>query len=305
MECVMDKNEKKDVGTENNKNNGYEGKGYLMEDFRLFHLRDIPNTKIEYHYHEFYKLLFLISGKGSYYIEGKKYLLKTGDVVLVGKQCVHRPEFDENVPYERMILYISPQFLETHSSIDCDFSGIFMGKHGHVLRPDESTGKLLSSHLLALEKELREDKYGKIIVSRSILLRLIVEIERSFLYGRSRSSALVLPKNKQIQEIMNYIDTHLTEDISIDDLAEKFYLSRFHMMRKFKEETGITIHNYLSDQRLFTARDLINQGYSSTDACFMCGFRSYASFSRAYGKLFGITPTGRKTMMTAVEETYE
>ena len=54
----------------------YEKKGFLQEDFRLFHLRDAQGTKVDYHYHEFYKLLFLVSGSGGYSIEGKRYMLK-------------------------------------------------------------------------------------------------------------------------------------------------------------------------------------------------------------------------------------
>ena len=64
-------------------------------------------------------------------------------------------------------------------------------------------------------------------------------------------------------------------------------------MRRFREETGTSIHNYLSDKRLLAARDLIASGTAATDACFRCGFRSYSAFSRSYGKLFGVTPTGR------------
>ena len=65
------------------------------------------------------------------------------------------------------------------------------------------------------------------------------------------------------------------------------------MMRRFRQETGITIHNYLSERRLFLARDLLVQGMASTEVCYRVGFGSYSSFSRAYSKLFGTTPTGR------------
>ena len=85
----------------------------------------------------------------------------------------------------------------------------------------------------------------------------------------------------------------MPKNISIDDLAAQFFISKYHMMRRFREETGTSIHNYLSDKRLLAARDLIQSGLSATDACFRCGFRSYSAFSRAYGKLFGATPTGR------------
>ncbi len=286
-------------------NFSYEKKGYLMEDFRLFHLKDVQGPKVEYHYHEFYKLLFLISGSGGYSIEGKRYLLNAGDVVFVGKHCVHRPEFESGTTYERIILYISPDFLEFQSTKDCDLKKCFSTEYGHVLRPDDSTAKYLFSQLRSLENTLNDTRYGRAVLSNSILLRLLVEISRGMLEKQGEHPALVLPKNKRIQEIMQYIDNHLTDEISVDQLAEKFYMSRFHMMRRFKEETGTTIHTYLSDKRLLMARDLISQGYAATETCFLCGYQNYASFSRAYSKLFGTTPTGRKVSSASVDGTFE
>ena len=97
---------------------------------------------------------------------------------------------------------------------------------------------------------------------------------------------------------MRYLDEHLTEDISIDHLSDQFYLSKYHMMRRFKEVAGMPIHAYLSDKRLFMARDLIGKGVSATEACYQCGFHSYSSFSRAYQKRFQVTPTGRSSLYT-------
>ena len=59
-------------------------RGYLLEDFRLFHLRGAQGVKAEYHYHEFCKLLLLVSGRGGYVVDGQRYLLQPGDVVLIG-----------------------------------------------------------------------------------------------------------------------------------------------------------------------------------------------------------------------------
>ena len=97
-------------------------------------------------------------------------------------------------------------------------------------------------------------------------------------------------------------DEHLAEDLSIESLSEEFFISKYHMMRLFRQETGQSIHAYLSDRRLLHARDLITQGFSATDSCFRSGFGSYSSFTRAYAKRFGTTPTGRSTQL---DETYE
>ena len=283
----------------------YAKKGYLLEDFRLFHLKDDGETKVDYHYHEFYKLLFFVSGRGSYFVEGKRYVLAAGDVVLIGKHCVHRPEFESGVPCERIILYISPEFLERESSGNCRLTDCFSKEYDHVLRPNENIRQKLFSILTSMEQELSSKHYGREILSTGMLLHLLVEIARSIFHNEVQTPAPMLPKSSRMLELMTYLDEHLTEELNIDALAEHFFISRFHMMRTFREETGTTIHSYISDRRLMLARDLIKQGIPSTDACFRCGFGSYSSFSRAYGKFFGTTPTGRAVSAAVLEETFE
>ena len=282
----------------------YAKKGYLLEDFRLFHLKDKGETKVDYHYHEFYKLLFFISGKGGYFVEGKRYALTPGDIILIDKQCVHRPEFESGIPCERIILYISPEFLLRESSSACQLTDCFSKEYDHVLRPNEKIRKTLFSIVSNMEQELSSNRYGREIVSTGMLLKLLVEIARSIFHKEVQKPAPMLPKSKRMLDILRYLDAHLTEDINIDTLAEKYYISRFHMMRRFREETGTTIHSYISDHRLMLARDLISQGIPATEVCFQCGFGSYSSFSRAYGKFFGTTPTGRN-ISSVMEETYE
>lgn len=283
----------------------YEKKGYLKEDFKLFHLKDAQGTMMDYHYHEFYKIMFLISGAGAYSIQGKRYALNSGDIVLVGNQCVHRPEFEKGIPYERMILYITPEFLEKNSTMDGDLKECFNETYGHVFRPDERTREVLFEQLNLLEAAFLDEQYGQSILINSILLRVLVEIVRGFRYGKGKMKEPLLPTSERMREIVRYLEQHLTEEIYINDLANKFYLSRFHLMRCFKEEMGTTIHTYLSDRRLLLARELIMQGKTTTEACFASGYQSYAAFARAYTKFFGETPKGRKNITAVKEETFE
>lgn len=280
---------------------GYEKRGYLLDDFRLFHLKDREGTNIDYHYHEFCKLLMLRSGSGGYTVDGQRYSLDTGDIVLIGSGCVHRPEFEHGSLYERVIIYISPEFLQQQSTPDCPLLDIFNGEHGHVLhlhQPD-----ILWNLSDALEQELSKDEYGRVILSNGLLLRLLIEIARGIRNPETTFAKPIVPSDSRILDILRYIDAHLTEELSIDILAEEFFISKFHMMRLFKQGTGRSIHDYLQERRLLFARDLIRQGISATDSCFQSGFRSYSSFTRAYAKHFGTTPTGRKGAPAA--ETYE
>lgn len=283
----------------------YQKKGFLSEDYRLFHLRSDGGTRPEFHYHEFCKILMLVSGSGGYIVDGKRYALQSGDIVLVGSHTVHRPEFEPGAAYERIILYISPEFLRRSGVPGCDLGECFSGAGGHVLRPGEPERKKLFALAASLERELAGDDYGRELLCQAALLRLLVHISRSLHRSDAPRPGPLTPGNERIAAIVRYLDRHLTEDICIDELAERFYLSKYHMMRLFRRETGTTIHAYLTERRLGLARELMTGGMSATDACFRSGFRSYCTFTRAYGKHFGSTPTGRKDTAALAEETYE
>jgi len=271
----------------------YEKRGYLLENFRLFHLHSQSGTRVDYHYHEFCKLLLLISGRGGYVVDGQRYLLQPGDVVLIGSRSAHRPELEEDSAYERIIIYIDPDFLQQSSTADCDLLELFSAQNGHVLRLRETERKKVFALAGALEKELSGGEYGRLILCSGALLRLLVEIGRSQRQEGSLNPSPVTPDDPRVVEWMAYLDRHLSDDLDMDSLAERFFISKYHMMRLFRAQTGFTIHTDLLQRRLLAARQLIERGMLATEACYRSGFRSYSSFTRAYSKHFGSTPTGR------------
>ena len=283
----------------------YKKRGFLLENFRLFHLRSAQGAQVEYHYHEFCKILLLISGSGGYHIDGQRYLLQAGDIVLLGSRSIHRPELDSGTPYERIIIYISPEYLQHSSTAECDLLSIFSGDQGHVLRLPDSRKRKLFQLAAALEQDLSREDFGREILSSAGLLRLLVEIGRSKQQSGSFGPSPVMPRSDRIREIMQYIDAHLTEDLDIGDLAQTFFISKYHMMRQFRQETGTTIHLYITQKRLMLAKACIEGGMRATEACYHCGFRSYSSFTRACAKHFGTTPTGRTDTQYVREEEME
>lgn len=271
----------------------YEKRGYLLENFRLFHLRSQGGAKTDYHYHEFCKLLLLVSGQGGYTVDGKRYQLSPGDIVLIGSRSVHRPELSEDAAYERIIIYVSPEYLRKMSAPDCDLLSLFSGQRGHVLRLKEQRRRAVFAQAAKLERDLSGSGFGRDVLSQAGLLQLLVELGRSMEGTDSNLLRPSVTENRRVLEIMAYLDQNLTEEIDIDALAERFFISKFYMMRLFHKETGTTVYNYLTQKRLLKARELISSGMRATESCYACGFRSYSSFTRAYGKFFGTTPTGR------------
>ena len=271
----------------------YEKRGYLLENFRLFHLRSQGGAEVDYHYHEFCKILLLVSGQGSYVVDGKRYHLSPGDIVLIGNRSVHKPELSGDAAYERIIIYVSPEYLQNMSTPDCDLLSLFSGEKGHVLRLKEQRRRTVFSIAAQLEKALSHDGFGRAQLSQADLLRLLVELGRSMEDPTVDLPRPSMTENRRVLEIMEYLERNLAEEIDIDRLAEEFFISKFYMMRLFQKETGTTIYTYLTHKRLLRARELMDAGMRATETCYACGFRSYSSFTRAYGKYFGTTPTGR------------
>ena len=267
----------------------YEVRGYLKEPFRLFHLADSRRERIEYHYHTFHKVIILLAGKAGYAIEGERYDLSPGDFVLVGRGSIHRPEVAEDDFYERMILYIDPAYLTSLSTEDCDLESCFRQAQTafrYVYR-DEG-GSRVRQLFETLARTSREGGYGAVLLERAQFLELMVEVNRVCRGGHQVQAAA---GDRKVVTLLQYLNLHLTEELSIDQLAERFYISKYHMMRRFRQETGYSIYGYLTEKRLLLAQRLLAQGVSPSEAGERAGYQDYSTFSRAYKKHFGRGPS--------------
>ena len=270
----------------------YEKRGYLLEPFRLFHLDSALKEDTDFHFHDFHKIVFFLDGRGNYFVEGRSYVLKPDDVVLVRQGTIHKASIDPTSRYERIILYISPEFLREKSTpitaLDKCFEDAAREK-SHVLRPASAQREMLMQMLLSLEHAVNTEGYGEDLSAEIGLMQILIEL------GRDRrithfEHTVAQNRDDKALAILEYINDHITEQLNIDSLAERFFISKYYMMRKFRESTGYTIHGYVTEKRLYLARDLIRGGANVSEACFGCGYQDYSAFARAYKKHFGASP---------------
>ena len=276
----------------------YEQRGYLKEDYRLFHLNGAMEERLDWHYHTFHKIILFLSGSASYGIEGRSYPLRPGDLVLVPQGCIHRPEIEPGTPYERVIVYLSADFLRRSSTAECALERCFTQakeQFRFVVRPQ---GKDRGSRLVLaeLENEMQQEGFGQKLLSDALLFQFLIGIARGM---QAHALAFTEPDScdEKTAAILQYLSEHLTEPVSIDDLAAHFFVSKYHMMRRFREQTGYTIHNYLVSKRLMLARELIAGGMRVREASDASGFGDYSAFSRAYKRQFGEAPGTVRTGM--------
>ena len=126
--------------------------------------------------------------------------------------------------------------------------------------------------------------------SRILFLKFLIELNR-YCIKNPEVYHKTARYDKKIVEIIHYINENLAGDLSIEALSEQFYLSKYHMMRKFKEETGYSVHEYILEKRILAARELILSGVPASVASLECGFNDYSTFSRAYKKVLKQIPS--------------
>lgn len=257
----------------------YKKQGYLKEEFKIFRLKDNVCREFSFHYHDFYKIVVFMEGKVTYSVEGKNYELKPGDIVLVSKDQLHKPIISAEWDYERIVLYLSQSFLDAEPKLsECFIKA--KEEHTNVMRLSNVDYHRLSETLNKAydgmsEKEYLDEVFSKIYVYEALAILNRSIHENGFLFAGAVSF------DRKIVSVCEYINNNLGSDLSVDSLSEMFYVSKAHLMRRFKDYTGVTIHNYILEKRLLYTANLCREGQKVTVACIEAGFKDYSTYLRA------------------------
>ncbi|MFZ5988754.1 MAG: AraC family transcriptional regulator [Bacillota bacterium] len=262
-------------------------------DYEFFHYKDEPTLEVEYHNHDFYEVFFFISGKVTYIIEGKTYRLKPGDIILINNKELHKPLIESGEDYERIVVWIDPGYIASLCTDSTDLLMCFESsarKKYNLLRPGAESLQNLKNIILKLEMANSSSGFGCSILRNVYLTELIVYLNRAYLDTREEEIEIDIAYNKKISEMIKYINLNLNEDLSLETLSAKFYISKYHLLREFKKNTGYTIHRYIQQKRLIMAKILLKENMKVTEVCLRCGFGDYSNFIRSFKKEFGISP---------------
>ena len=279
-------------------------KGYLHENFRLFHLKDSLAQTADTHYHEFDKFVMVCAGAVDYTVEGVSNRMGPGDMLFVRHHDIHRSVIAPEAPYERYVLWIAPEYLERCGDDATQLRRCFdlcARQRSYLLRPTAEQARRIRNELAALERALTEELFGREILADASFRTLLVTLNRCVLAGGALSPREVDPK---IDQVLRYINANLTEPLSVDELAARCYLSRYYFMRRFREATGYTVHGYIQQKRLAAAAERLDAGLSVTAAALESGFGEYSVFLRAFRKSFGLSPSEYQRRQKRMDSRY-
>lgn len=155
----------------------------------------------------------------------------------------------------------------------------------------ESIGILLLSELN--QEKFNQEKNGSRLYIESLANVLAVHLLRQYAGPKPR-----LPlyegglSERQLLQVLDYITEHLSQDIKLADLAQLLNMSQFHFSHLFKQSIGKAPYQYLLQQRIERAKQLLKQtDQSIIDIAFLCGFNSHSHLSKQFRQLTGMTPT--------------
>lgn len=268
-------------------------RGYLNEEYRLFHLRDSRALTLDYHYHEFDKVVFQIGGRVTYHIEGKSYPLQPMDVLLVSRGLIHLPVAEPGQVYERMVLWMGRDFLARYSAPEADLASCFTltaGRGFHLCRPRGEERERYRAMFERAERAQAGEGFAARLLADTCVLQLLIALNRDVLDGPAAADEVTYRFDPKMEEVTRYIRDHLPEDLTIDRLAGVFFLSRYYLMHRFKEVYGCSVHQYIRQKRLQQAAARIRRGDPILKAAEDAGFRDYSVFLRAFRSVYGRSP---------------
>jgi AraC-like DNA-binding protein len=211
----------------------------------------------------------------------------------VGKNDIHQPIISPNKPYERIILWLNPRFLDAHKKNNCDLQNCFIlarERKMNMIRLNKTDIPSLKQTLDDLEETIEDNSFGNEILKNSLFIQLMVKINRLFLGMDIKKKLEDVKYDPRIENILSFINDKLDQELSIDMISNKFYLNKYYLMHLFKRETGYTLYNYIQKKRIIKASEYIRKGMQAGDVCSLCGFGDYSTFVRSFKKEFNLSP---------------
>lgn len=262
--------------------------------YEYHHYRDVNPFAVDFHQHAFYEIFIFISGDVNYIVEGRTYKLRPGDIMLTNNSDIHCPEITSaKYPYERIVIWLDNSFFNRLRDIGEDLTTCFQdasNRNYRLFRPSEAQLRQIQSACHTIEQERMNGQLGNQVMAYSSIMEILVLLSRAY-YEISDSAQQDVTENEQINQVVSYINNHFDEDLSLDHLADHFYLSKYYLSHQFKHFTGLSLYQFIMKKRLTIARNMLICGKTVTDACAECGFSDYSNFLKAFKREFGEKPS--------------
>ncbi len=257
--------------------------------FSYSHARYETHKTYPLHIHDGFEIYCLLSGEVKYYLEGSYRSLHSGDFLIIRENEAHRAVVTPGIPYERITLHFTREFLKGFDDTSVDLLRCFCSQPDAAthIKAAEARSSGLSGILQTLDLVNGCDVPEKNILVKLTLVRLLLTIGAM----RTQAQPELNLKHDNINDVVSYLSSHLGEPIQLDALANRFYINKYHLCHKFKQSTGMTITKFLNNKRVQQAHYMLQTGIPATRVAAACGFQDYSCFYRLFKRQIGLSPS--------------
>ncbi len=241
------------------------------------------------HSHDYYELYFLLDGEREFFIENKMFIVPKNTLVVVPPFCVHKTE---GGPYRRININVSPNLLDkTQNEFLLKAAESIAFKISNEYK--DLISRLLSEGAKVQSINIKSKKEYLLSITKSIILFL--SLQESVSLSLASSAYSLKSVSPEALKIIYYINTHYNQQITLENLCNKFFMSKVSLCKKFKDVMNCSIMEYVMRIRLNKAKGLLrNTNKSIEEVAFECGFSSANYFGLIFKKEIGLSPLNYK-----------
>lgn len=254
--------------------------------------RDADNNMQFQHFHPFYEICVMLCPVSTHFWEGKPYLLQALDIFVIPPNVLHKTQYPAGEPCRRLIIQFNlPRQVAGLSNEFQQLLNMFQdGPPIFRFEPElqQTIYRKLNDIFLMAERTdpMRNlSIHGKFV---EFLTLLFLNKDRNFYSNKPEIPDI----EDKIYSVASFIHNHYSEELSLELLSQKFYISSYYLSRQFKNVTGFTLTDYIQMTRIRNVQAmLINTDISIADAASACGFFSFSQFNRTFQKHIGMSPS--------------
>jgi len=269
------------------------------KDFELYYYAEFSPNSVKSHTHDYYEFYFFLEGDLSLSISDEMHKIKSGDFLLIPPRTEHYPIIHNNKgAYRRFILWISADYFDSLLKESKDYVYLMrhvLKTHNYVFSNDIIEFNAICSKLFRLIEEMQSERFGKETGIYLELKSFIFYLNR-LVFERTQVESANRTNQSLYMSLCEYISEHLNEDLSLEILANKFYMSKSYISHEFKDNIGISIHQYITKKRLNASKDGLLSDIPISRIYEKYGFNDYSAYFRAFKKEYGMSPKEYRKM---------
>lgn len=263
----------------------------LADDFEIYYYSDTDFKSVSPHVHDYYEFYIPLAGSIRYEIQRTLYDVSPTNVILVPPGLEHRAlNLDRSASYTRIVFWLSRKYTEKITQLLPDTAMLLhradSGRFIYSFTPNEIL--MIRSQLMKILEEVHTSRFGRIEFLETYIHELLLYMNR--IIYEQENTVQTSDAGDLLQNLLSYIDVHIDEKLTLDAMAETFSVSKFYISHLFKDNLGISMHQYIMHKRITLCALEIICGKPIKNVYHEHGIEDYSSFYRAFRKEYSLSP---------------